>query len=56
MRHHRPYDAWFHTKVREALMDDRPDIPSEVVEAEFAERRTTSTMRRRNRIWPEAFD
>jgi hypothetical protein len=49
MRRRQTYDSWFGTKIREALMDDRPDIPSEVVEAEFAERRATSTIRRRNR-------
>lgn len=33
------YDAWFRTKVREALVDPRPDITHEDVEAEFATRR-----------------
>lgn len=34
------YDAWFRAKVQEALDDPRPPIPNEVVEAEFAKRRT----------------
>ncbi len=33
------YDAWFRAKVQEALDDPGPNIPSEEVEAEFAERR-----------------
>lgn len=36
------YDAWFRAKVREALTDDRPDISSEDVEAEFAQRRAAA--------------
>jgi DNA-damage-inducible protein J len=33
------YDDWFRAKVREALEDTRPDIPSAEVEAEFRARR-----------------
>ena len=33
------YDAWFRAKVREALVDMRPDLAHEEVEAEFAARR-----------------
>ena len=36
------YDAWFRTKVREALDDMRPDVAHEDVEAEFAARRAAS--------------
>jgi DNA-damage-inducible protein J len=34
------HDVWFRAKVREALDDPRPGIPSDRVEAHFAERRT----------------
>ncbi|MEO8725559.1 MAG: type II toxin-antitoxin system RelB/DinJ family antitoxin [Acidobacteriaceae bacterium] len=33
------HDAWFRTKVQEALDDPRPGIPHEKVEAHFARRR-----------------
>jgi len=33
------YDAWFRTKVQEALDDPRPRIPDEEVEAYFAKKR-----------------
>jgi len=33
------YDAWFRTKVQEALDDPRPGIPDEEVEAYFAKKR-----------------
>lgn len=36
------YDAWFRAKVHEALSDERPDVSSEDVEAEFAERRAAA--------------
>lgn len=36
------YDTWFRAKVHEALMDNRPDVASEDVEAEFAERRAAA--------------
>jgi len=36
------YDAWFRTKVQEALDDPRPPIPDEEVEAHFAKRRATA--------------
>jgi DNA-damage-inducible protein J len=36
------YDAWFRTKVREALADPRPDVPDADVEAEFAARRAAT--------------
>jgi DNA-damage-inducible protein J len=36
------HDAWFRTKVQEALDDRRPDIPHERVEAHFAKRRTAA--------------
>jgi len=36
------HDAWFRTKVREALEDTRPDIPEEQIEAHFAERRAAA--------------
>ena len=34
-------DAWFRTKVLEALNDTQPDISDDEVEAHFAERRAT---------------
>jgi DNA-damage-inducible protein J len=37
------YDAWFRTKVREALEDIRPDLAHEDVEAEFTVRRAAAT-------------
>ncbi|CDX21894.1 damage-inducible protein [Mesorhizobium sp. LCM 4577] len=36
------YDAWFRTKVREALDDTRADIPDEQVEAHFSKRRAAA--------------
>jgi DNA-damage-inducible protein J len=36
------HDAWFRTKVREALEDGRPDIPDDEVEAHFAGRRAAA--------------
>jgi DNA-damage-inducible protein J len=36
------HDAWFRTKVREALEDTRPDISDDQVEAHFARRRATA--------------
>ena len=33
------YDAWFRTKVQQALRDPRPPIPHKKVEAHFAKRR-----------------
>lgn len=36
------YDVWFRAKVREALEDERPDVPHEDVEAEFAARRAAT--------------
>ena len=36
------YDAWFRTKVQEALDDPRPPIPHEEIEAHFAKRRATA--------------
>lgn len=36
------HDAWFRARVREALEDYRPDVASEDVEREFAERRAAS--------------
>ena len=38
----RDHDAWFRAKVREALDDSSPDIPSADVEAKFAARRVTT--------------
>src|SRR5215213_7266159 len=35
-------DAWFLTKVLEALNDTRPDVADDEVEAHFAERRATA--------------
>lgn len=39
------YDAWFRTKVQEALDDPRPDIPNDEVEAYFAKRRAAALRR-----------
>lgn len=36
------HDAWFRSKVKEALEDTRPAIPGDQVEARFAERRATA--------------
>lgn len=36
------YDAWFRTKVREALADTRPDVPDDQVAAHFAHRRAAA--------------
>lgn len=36
------HDAWFRAKVREALEDDRPDVPDDQVEAHFAKRRAAA--------------
>jgi DNA-damage-inducible protein J len=36
------HDAWFHSKVQEALEDLRPAIPQDEVEARFAKRRATA--------------
>lgn len=36
------HDAWFRTKVQEALQDPRPDISDEQVEAHFAARRAAA--------------
>lgn len=33
------YVGWFEERVREALVDSRPDIPNSEVEAEFVVRR-----------------
>ncbi|WP_025661446.1 type II toxin-antitoxin system RelB/DinJ family antitoxin [Rhizobium sp. IBUN] len=39
------HDAWFRTRVLEALNDTRPDIPDNEVEAHFAERRAAARLR-----------
>lgn len=36
------HDAWFRTKVQEALDDPRPGVDHEQVEARFAKRRTAA--------------
>jgi len=36
------HDAWFRTKVKEALEDARPAIPQDQVEARFEERRAAA--------------
>ena len=36
------HDAWFRTKVQEALSDPRPGIPHKKVEAHFAKRRAAA--------------
>ena len=38
----RDYDAWFRAKVREALEDTRPAVPSREVEAHFSRRRSVA--------------
>lgn len=37
------HDAWFRTKVWEALEDERPDLDDAAVEARFAERRALAS-------------
>jgi DNA-damage-inducible protein J len=39
------HDAWFRTKVLEALNDTRPDISDDEVEAHFAKRRATARLK-----------
>lgn len=39
------HDAWFRTKVLEALNDTRPDISDVEVEAHFAERRAIARVK-----------
>lgn len=39
------HDAWFRSKVLEALSDTRPDVPDEEVEARFAERRAAARLK-----------
>lgn len=39
------HDAWFRTKVLEALNDTRADISDDDVEAHFAERRATARLK-----------
>ena len=41
------HDAWFRSKVHEALNDPRPDIPHRDVEAHFAKRRSVALRKRR---------
>ena len=36
------HDAWFRAKVREALEDKRPSVPSVQVEEHFAQRRAAA--------------
>jgi DNA-damage-inducible protein J len=36
------HDAWFRSKVQEALADSRPAIPHETVETHFARRRAAA--------------
>lgn len=38
------HDAWFRTKVLEALNDTRPDVSNDEVEALFAERRAAARL------------
>ena len=38
------HDAWFRTKVLEALNDIRPDVSDDEVEAHFAERRAAARL------------
>ncbi|TBY51502.1 type II toxin-antitoxin system RelB/DinJ family antitoxin [Rhizobium leguminosarum] len=38
------HDAWFRTKVLEALNDTRPDVSDDEVEAHFAERRAAARL------------
>ena len=39
------HDAWFRTKVQEALDDPRPGIPHGQVEAHFAKRRAVALLK-----------
>lgn len=39
------HDAWFRSKVLEALNDARPDIPDDEVEAHFQKRRTAARIK-----------
>jgi DNA-damage-inducible protein J len=39
------HDAWFRSKVHEALDDPRPAIPHEQVEAHFAKRRAAAFLK-----------
>ncbi|MFK0206239.1 type II toxin-antitoxin system RelB/DinJ family antitoxin [Agrobacterium sp. NPDC090283] len=39
------YDAWFRTKVLEALNDTRPDVSDDEVEAHFAGRRAMARLK-----------
>lgn len=41
------HDAWFRTKVQEALDDSRPAIPHKKVEAHFAKRRAKALRKAR---------
>lgn len=41
------HDAWFRTKVQEALDDPRPAISHEKIEAHFAPRRAAASRKRR---------
>jgi DNA-damage-inducible protein J len=41
------HDAWFRTKVQEALDDSRPAIPHKKVEAHFAKRRARALRKAR---------
>jgi DNA-damage-inducible protein J len=43
------HDAWFRTKVQEALNDPRPAIPHKKVEAHFAKRRQAALRRSKNK-------
>lgn len=39
------HDAWFRTKVLEALNDTRPDLSDDEVEAHFSERRAAARLK-----------
>lgn len=39
------HDAWFRSKVQEALQDMRPDVSEEQAEAHFSERRAAARRR-----------
>ncbi len=39
------HDAWFRTKVQEALDDPRPAVPHEKVETHFAKRRAAALLK-----------
>ena len=39
------HDAWFRSKVMEALADSRPAVPNDEVEARFAKRRKAALRR-----------